>query len=105
MNIRLKEVLREKRISGKELAAMLGTTPQYISNIANGRQEMSLKSIDRIAECIGVQPWELLVSREEVCGAAPVPGDSDFVAMLHYKGQCLYFTSIDEARRCLESWG
>ena len=66
MTIRLKEVMKEKGVTGRELATRLNTTPQYISNITNGRQNLSLNGIDEVAKALGVEPWELLVSREQL---------------------------------------
>ncbi|MCX4279333.1 helix-turn-helix transcriptional regulator [Muribaculum sp.] len=66
MTIRLKEVMKEKGVTGRELATRLNTTPQYISNITSGRQNLSLNGIDEVAKALGVEPWELLVSREQL---------------------------------------
>lgn len=66
MTIRLKEVMKEKGVIGRELATRLNTTPQYISNITSGRQNLSLNGIDEVAKALGVEPWELLVSREQL---------------------------------------
>lgn len=68
MTIRLKDVMKERGITGRELAARLNTTPQYISNISCGRQNLSLNGIEEVATALGVEPWELLVSREAVTG-------------------------------------
>lgn len=66
MTIRLKEVMKEKGVTGRELATRLNTTPQYISNITSGRQNLSLNGIDEVAKALGVEPWELLASREQL---------------------------------------
>lgn len=66
MTIRLKEVMKEKGVTGRELATRLNTTPQYISNITSGRQNLSLNGIDEVAKALGVETWELLVSREQL---------------------------------------
>lgn len=58
--------MKEKGVTGRELATRLNTTPQYISNITSGRQNLSLNGIDEVAKALGVEPWELLVSREQL---------------------------------------
>lgn len=70
MTIRLKDVMKEKGVTGRELAARLNTTPQYISNITSGRQNLSLNGIEDVAKALDVEPWELLVSREYVVNQA-----------------------------------
>lgn len=70
MNIRLKEVMKEKCVTGRELATRLQTTPQYISNITSGRQNLSLKGVEDVAKALGVEPWELFVSCEQVINQA-----------------------------------
>lgn len=58
--------MKEKGVTGRELATRLNTTPQYISNITSGRQNLSLNGIDEVAKALGVETWELLVSREQL---------------------------------------
>lgn len=98
MNIRLKEVMKEKGVSGRELASMLNTTPQYVSNIVSGRQNLSLDAIEKVANILGVQPWELFVSKDEVMG------DSDFVAMVRKNGKYYHAQSIGELKDLIISW-
>lgn len=71
MTIRLKEVMKEKGVTGRELAARLNTSPQYISNLTSGRQNLSLNGIEEVANALGVAPWELLVSRKQVIKQRP----------------------------------
>lgn len=66
MKIRLKEIMRECGITGRELASALNTSPQYISNVVSGRQNMSLDAIENVAHLLGVPIWQLFASREEV---------------------------------------
>ena len=63
MNIlRLKEVLREKGMSGKELSAQVGVSQNAISNIAQGTSFPKPKLFIRIAEVLEVDVRELLIS-------------------------------------------
>lgn len=59
MNIRLKEIMKEKGVTGRELALRLNTSPQYISNVVSGRQNMSLESLENVANLLEVELWEL----------------------------------------------
>jgi len=63
MNIlRLKEVLREKGMSGKELSAQVGVSQNAISNITQGTSFPKPKLLIRIAEVLEVDVRELLIS-------------------------------------------
>lgn len=68
MNIRLKEIMQEKGVTGRHLAALMGTSPQYISNLVSGRQSLSMNTIEDISNHLGVQPWELFVSKSDIIG-------------------------------------
>lgn len=69
MSIRLKEILSERGITQKELAERLGISTVGMSKIATG-DNPSLSTLQKIADAIGVPVWELLVSRDEVCGSS-----------------------------------
>ena len=63
MNIlRLKEVLAEKGISGKDLAAKVEVTPASISNIVQGNSFPKPELLIKIAEALNVDVRELLIS-------------------------------------------
>ena len=59
---RLKEVLREKGISGKELAEKTGVTVTTISNISTGNSQPKPELILKIAEILNVDLRELFIS-------------------------------------------
>lgn len=54
MDTRLKEVLMERRISASELGRKIGTSAQYVSNVANGRVNVSTPKMKQIADALGV---------------------------------------------------
>lgn len=51
---RIKEVMREQGITGKELAERLGKTPQYISGIVRGADSASVEVLAKIARAMNV---------------------------------------------------
>ena len=65
MDTRLKEVLMEQRVSLTELAKEIGTTAQYVSNIANGRSNASTAKMKQIADVLGVPLASLYDGWEE----------------------------------------
>ncbi len=63
MNIlRLKEVLREKKMSGKELSEKVEVSQNAISNITQGYSFPKSELLIRIAEVLEVDVRELLIS-------------------------------------------
>lgn len=67
MNIlRLKEVLKEKGMSGKELSGRVGVTPASISNIVQGNSFPKPDLLLKIAEVLDVDIRDLFTSTKEV---------------------------------------
>ena len=67
MNIlRIKELLIEKGISGKDLAAKVEVTPATISNIVQGNSFPKPDLLIKIASVLNVDVRELLISTKEV---------------------------------------
>ena len=66
MNIlRLKEVLYEKNVSGKDLAGKIGVSQNTISNITNGYSFPKPALLVTIARELDVDIRELLISTKE----------------------------------------
>ena len=54
MRTRLREILNEKQMTGKELATKMGVSPQYINMLASGTHSMSIDRCAEIADILGV---------------------------------------------------
>ncbi len=63
--LRLKEVLKEKSITGKELADRVGVTPASISNISNGNHFPKPELLKQIAQELDVDVRELFIPTKE----------------------------------------
>lgn len=72
--LRILRVLREKGISQKDLATMLDVSPQYVSKILKGRENLSLETICRIEAVLEIALVEVVQSNLYLKTAA------DFVA-------------------------
>ena len=59
-NEKIKELLGEKGIEQKELAAKVGISEAMMSFIVNGLKEPSLTILGRIAKALGVPAAELI---------------------------------------------
>ncbi len=68
--MRIKELIKEKGFTQKEFADKLGMTTVGLSQILSGKP--SYTTLEKIASALGVEVWELLVSREEIIGKQEV---------------------------------
>ena len=59
--IRLSEILKSKKISQKEFARMVGTSPQYISGICTGKFTLSIDQLSKFAKILEVKKSDLLI--------------------------------------------
>lgn len=59
MNLRIKEVLKEKKITVVSLASSIGIAQPSMSNIVNGKSTPSLETLEKIADAIGCPLTEL----------------------------------------------
>lgn len=59
MQLRIKEVLKEKKITVVSLANSVGMAQPSMSNIVNGKSTPSLETLDKIADVIGVPVTDL----------------------------------------------
>lgn len=53
--MRIKDILKEKGMTSKELADRIGKCPQYTSNIINGGKGMSISTLSQIAIALDVE--------------------------------------------------
>ena len=59
MELRIKDVLKEKKVTVVSLAGMIGITQPNMSNIVNGKSTPSLETLEKIANALGVDITEL----------------------------------------------
>ena len=92
IKINLKEILREKGITSKELAERLGVTPVTISYIVTNKTTPSLDMLCRIAK-------ELNVKLSTLLGEEPlrvIDTSKEFAAFIRYKGIHYTADTLDE---------
>lgn len=61
MELRIKDVLKEKKVTVVSLAGMIGITQPNMSNIVNGKSTPSLETLEKIANALEVDITELFV--------------------------------------------
>ena len=64
--MRIKEVIKEKGYTQKEFAEKLGMSTVGLAQIVAGKP--SYTTLEKIAGALGVEIWELLVSKDEIIG-------------------------------------
>lgn len=68
--MRIKEVIKEKGYTQKEFAEKLGMSTVGLAQIVAGKP--SYTTLEKIADALGVEIWELLVSKDEIVGKKDV---------------------------------
>lgn len=68
--MRIKELIKEKGYTQKEFAKKLGMTTVGLAQIIAGKP--SYTTLEKIADALGVEVWELLISKEEVVGKTDI---------------------------------
>ena len=66
MENRIKEILSEKEMTAKDLAASVGISSVSLYNIINGKQEASANTLNTIASALGVPFWQLFISDSDI---------------------------------------
>ena len=92
IRINLKEILKEKGVTSKELAERLGVTPVTISYIVTNKTTPSLDMLCRIAK-------ELNVKLSTLLGEEPlrvIDTSKEFAASVRYKGIHYTADTLDE---------
>ena len=64
--MRIKEVIKENGYSLREFAEKLGMSTVGLAQIVAGKP--SYTTLEKIADALGVEIWELLVSKDEIVG-------------------------------------
>ena len=60
----VRQLLKQKKITSRELATQIGVSPTYISNLLTGAKKPSMKVIDKLAAFFAVSPSELIAKKE-----------------------------------------
>lgn len=64
--IRVLSVLRDKGIQQKELAEAMDVSPQQISKIVKGKENLTIKTISKLESVLGIQLMEVPIPQLEM---------------------------------------
>ena len=59
------QILREEKITQKSLAEKMGVSPQQISKLLKGEENLSLETISKLEEALGYQLFEIIAKKKE----------------------------------------
>lgn len=65
-HLRIKEILKEKGITSKDLASEFGITENGLSLVINGKRQPRFELLERLAERLNVQLWQLFTGSSQI---------------------------------------
>ena len=71
----LKQLMKAKKITSRELAAQIGVTETYISYLITGKKAPSFRTMNRIADYLEISVTELFPEKKEP------PADNDLAVL------------------------
>lgn len=71
MEVFIKRTMQQLGVTTKELAERMGKSPQNVSNIVNGGKNMSMNTLQQVADALGVPPYVLLQPDEALPTGSP----------------------------------
>ena len=60
----VRQLLKQKKITSRELATQIGVSQTYISNLLTGVKKPSMKIVDKLAAFFAVTPSDLIAKKE-----------------------------------------
>lgn len=97
MATRIKDILKEKRMTQQDLACLLGCSLQNVKQTLN-KPSLTTETLEKIAQALNVPLWQLFASPEE----ATCSVNGDFVAFVRNAGHNFTFTDKKELREFVD---
>lgn len=72
IKLRVKDILREQGLTQKDLAEKMCKTPQYIGNVLNAKQGISINVLGEIARALDVEFKDLFATTRNTPDPTPV---------------------------------
>lgn len=91
MDLRIKDICKEKKITQKDLAVQLGITNIGLSQQVNGNP--TVETLQKIANALNVDVWELFTSSSN---------RDELTALIDYKGELHRFNDIEALREFID---
>lgn len=84
MDLRIKEIIKEKHITIQDLADAIGINRVTLSNSINGNP--TVETLQKIATALNVEVWELFTSSANT---------DELTALIDYRGVLYRFDSVE----------
>lgn len=91
MDLRIKEIIKERHITIQELADRIGINRVTLSNSINGNP--TVETLQKIATALNVEVWELFASSANA---------NELTALIDYKGELYRFDSVEALKEFVE---
>lgn len=89
-DLRIKEILAERKMSIRGLAELMKVDPASLSRSLSGK--MTLETLKKIAEALNVGIWELFIKSIPQC---------EIIGFVEYKGVVYRITSFEDLENIL----
>ena len=66
MELRLKDILKEREMTLSSFAKVTGISPSNLSNYINGNISPTLETLEKIAKALNIEVTELLRPKEDI---------------------------------------
>jgi len=63
--LRVLRILREKNMSQKELAQRMSVSPQYVSKLVKGQENLSLETICKLEQVLEIELLPIVIPKRE----------------------------------------
>ena len=90
--MRIKEVLKEKKLSYQGLADVMGVSLQFVKQTLNA-PSVTTSTLEKISAALDVPMWQLFASPEEVTG------EGELTALIQHKGAFYRASTIEELEK------
>lgn len=90
MRNRIKDILKDKNMSTKDLSKLVGVSPQNLSKLINGHTKPSIETYEKIADVLDIHFPELFVINK-------------LNGYIEYMGEVHKINSIQDLRNLLEN--
>lgn len=93
MELRLKEVCEKKGKTRADIEADTGLKKGYLSDLFNGKCNPTIETIEKVANSIGVEIWELFTDSTS---------KDELTALINYRGEFYKASTITELETIIQ---
>lgn len=65
--LRIRQIMDQRNFTYREMAERMGVSPQYVASVVTERKNITLETVAKFAECLGVVPGALFDGYKDEC--------------------------------------